>query len=68
MSKKPFTPRVYIPFLVNLLVGSLFLVIDERELAIGAWMAALLGFGVGYGTPPTYPDDVNVGEGEVSDE
>lgn len=49
------TARVYAPFAVNVGLGLLFVGIGEREIGVGALVAALTQFGVGYGTRPTYP-------------
>lgn len=51
------TPRVYLPLAVNVGLGLVLVLIGEREFGVGALLAALSGFGVGYGTRPTYPTD-----------
>lgn len=49
------TARVYAPFAVNVGIGLVFVGIGERDLGVGALLAALTQFGVGYSTRPTYP-------------
>lgn len=59
-SSKPartLTPRVYAPFAVNVSLGLLLVALGEKELGVGAILAALTAFGVGYGTRPTYPTE-----------
>lgn len=51
------TPRVWAPFAVNVVLGAVFILLGEREIGVGALLAALSQFGVGYSTRPTYPEE-----------
>lgn len=54
-NSRTMTPRVYVPLAVNVVLGLVLVAIGEKELGVGALLAAISGFGVSYGTPPTYP-------------
>jgi hypothetical protein len=57
--KRTLTPRVINPTITNVVIGLILIGIGEKELGVGALLAALATGGVGYATRPTYPTGGN---------
>lgn len=45
------SPKVYLPATVNVVVGTVLVLLGERNLGVGILVAAVMGAGLGYASP-----------------